>query len=161
MKLSKQANLGRTHAPQQMMRADLVWLRGTCGGDHLEEGMPRISMEVEDSIGLVWNHECPLAQRVLCRHAYQAAIGVAGQRLDQADGKHEASASIDPVGSNCVSGGYVERAHDLACSTDFDPVPYAYTDQGVVHEGKPPLASAHPNNQLSEAIIGRVGQEMA
>ena len=83
---------------------------------------------------LVGHDQRALARRVLGGDAGRAAVGVAGLRLDAADGEHEAARRVAPVGAERHDADDVEGGDDLAGGADLDAVARADADQGVVHE---------------------------
>ncbi|MNE48008.1 hypothetical protein D3C80_1424460 [compost metagenome] len=59
---------------------------------------------------------------------------MAALRLDAADGEHEATGRVDPVGADGQHAGDVESTDNLAARADTNLVAQVQAHQGVVHE---------------------------
>lgn len=68
------------------MRAQLRRMPQPSGLDDFLQRMQRVVVEVEYAIGLVRHHQRALAHRVLGRDASRTAAGMAGLRLNAAQG---------------------------------------------------------------------------
>ena len=94
-----------------------------CRRQHFRQRNHGVAVEVIHPLGFVRHHQRALAQWILGSDAGRAAIGMAGPRLDTANGEHEAPRGIDPVGAYCQHRGDIEGADDLAAGTDADLIP--------------------------------------
>ena len=97
MELRKEPNLCKADAPDKMMRANLAWMLQSGGSYHVRKGSQCIAVEIMNPVSLLWNDKRSLADGILCRNPNRTAIGIAGQRLDAAEGEHESSSCIRPV----------------------------------------------------------------
>ena len=70
------------------------------------------------------------------RDASRAIIGVAPQRLDAANGKHEAAPCIDHVGAGAIRPGHFRRGHQLARRNHANAVAQAPALKNVRQHGK-------------------------
>ena len=86
MQLREQLDLGRRHAPYQVLGRQLRRVVEAGGGEHFSQCLEGISVETEYTLSLVWHHQRALAQGVLGGDAGRAFVGVAALRLDAADG---------------------------------------------------------------------------
>ncbi len=102
-------------------------------------------MIVVDPRELVGDVERAVAGRILCGDAGRAAVGVAAQRLDAAERKHEAARRIAPVGADRHRARKVEGGGDLAGRAEPDAVARLDADQRIVHEAD---ALAHRHAQM-------------
>jgi len=142
MQLREQADFGVADPSDQMVGLQLCRVGEAGGGQHLGQGMQGVAVEVKYPLGLVRYHQCTLAQRILRGHAGGAAVGVAALTLDAADGKHEATGGIGPIGTDGQYAGNIKGADDLAAGTQLDLVAQVQPHQGVVHEQQA-LAQRH------------------
>ena len=84
MKLRKQFDLGRRHAPHQVLGRQLRRVIEASSGEHFCQRLERAAMKVEHTLGLVRHHQRALAQRVLSRNAGRAFVGVTRLGLNAA-----------------------------------------------------------------------------
>ncbi|MNJ48509.1 hypothetical protein D3C77_437040 [compost metagenome] len=119
---------------------------------HLGQGMQGIAVKAVDPVGLVGHHQRALAQWVLGGDAGGALVGVAALRLDAANGKHEATRRVHPVGTDGQHAGDIERTDNLAPGTNAHLVAQVQANQGVVHEHQ---AFAHRHPDVVAELPGR------
>ena len=98
--------LAFTNAFHDMMRGQFTWVLKPHRRDHFGQSVHRVLVELVYTLGLVGHVERPLQSVVLSGHANWASIRVAALRLDAADGKHETSGRVAPVGSQCHCLGH-------------------------------------------------------
>src|SRR3569623_3387048 len=97
-----------------MDRPDFALMLKPCGCDQLSERAHHGAVIIRNAHSLVLAHARAATARILGRDASRAAVGVAAQRLDAAQCKHEAARGIAPVRAKRHRPRYVESSRDLA-----------------------------------------------
>src|SRR5262249_27283409 len=75
-----------------------------------------------------------LAQRILCRDARRAVIGVTGLSLNTTDCKHEAARHVTPVSAERENAGHIKAGDDPPGRAESDGAAQARTHQTIVDE---------------------------
>src|SRR5882757_9891217 len=112
-----------------MVRAEFVGMLESGRRQHFRECLESVAVKIMDPLGLVGHDERALADLVLRRHPGGTAL-----RLDAADGEHEASGAVHPIGTDCKYARHVESADDLAAGAETNLVAQIDADERVVNE---------------------------
>ena len=104
--------------------------------DQLGQRLHRVAVELLHPLRFVRHHQRTLTQLVLGGNAGRAEVGMAGARLNAAQGKHEAARRIAPVGAQRHGAHDVEGRDDLARGAESDVLTQADAGERVVHQAQ-------------------------